>query len=103
MSNHSPVTRGVSFSLWLNKYQSLMRGFISIYESEPFDYDAGSAYEIGRQMAIHAKACGHKTKGKLIRRKPNSTEYVWVKSQYKEIELIARSLGFEPRKLVMRG
>lgn len=102
MSNHSPVTRPVSFSFWLNKYSSLMKGFISIYESEPFDYDAGSAYEIGRQMAIHAKACGHKTKGKLIRRKPNSQEFAWVKSQYKEIELIARGIGYPTSKLTMR-
>ena len=79
-------------------------GFLSVYNEEDFDPDINSsAYEIGRQMAIIAKAYGYKTKGGLIRRKPKSEEYAWVKTKLRELKYIARSLGYKSSGLKIRN
>lgn len=94
----------VRFDMWLNKHSKLKQGFISVYDNEDFDPDINSsAYEIGRQMAIMAKTLGYKTKGGLIRRKPNSSEFAWVKTKVKELEHIARSLGYHPKQMTIRN
>lgn len=103
MSNTSDKSKGVSFQVWLTSKRMLQVGFISIYENEPFNPEFNSsAYEIGRQIAVEAKLRGFKTKGGLLRRKPKSTEYAWVKTKYPELERIARSLGWRPSQLILR-
>ena len=102
-SNHTGKTKTVSFEKWLTSKPGLKQGFISVYDNEPFDPDVvSSAYEIGRQIAIVAKTSGFKTKGALIRKKPNSSDYAWVKTKYPELNKFAKSLGFATRELVIR-
>ena len=104
MRNTSDKSHSISFQTWLTSKHMLQVGFISVYDNEPFNPDFNSsAYEIGRQIAIEAKLLGYKTKGALIRRKPKSIEYAWVKTKYSVIELIAKSIGWRPSQMIIRN
>ena len=100
MTNLPKATKAITAETWLNKHYQLKVGFVSVYDNEPFNHSNDSiAYELGRQMAIVAKASGHKTKGGLIRRKPNSNEFAWVGTKIREITYLVHSIGYKPAQL----
>lgn len=102
MKNGLIATRTVKFEIWADK-SNLKKGFISVYDEEPFDDTINSpAYEIGRQTAILAKARGYKTKGVLLRRKPKSTQYAWVKTKINILQELIMDLGWDAKRLVIR-
>lgn len=101
-SNQAKKVTRISFDKWLNSRKGLRDGFISVYDNAEFNPEGSSAYEVGRQIAILAKANGYKTKGILLRKKPNSDDYAWVKTRYRDIEALAQSLGFKRSKLLIR-
>lgn len=101
-SNQANKIKVVNFDSWLNSKKGLREGFISVYDNAEFNSEGSSSYEVGRQIAIIAKANGYKTKGILLRKKPKSDDYAWVKTRYRDIESLVRSLGFDTRKLLIK-
>ena len=90
-----------SFELWAERHKfHLIQGFMSVYNNEPFDYkmsDLGNrGYEIGRQVAVVAKAHGIQ-RGHFVRKAPNKEYYVWVKKNLKQLEVIF--FGLNPNRV----
>lgn len=98
MSNHTGDTVRVTLEQWINT-PDIQRGILSIYSSESFDYQNNSrGYEIGRQIAILAKSAGLKTRGTILRKKPNSTQMAIVKTKMFILQdIVHRQLGFNGR------
>ena len=95
MSNISEAVH-TSMERWL-QHPALKRGFLSIYNNEPFndtlEISQALGYEIGRQIAVVAKANGYKTKGKLIRKVAKSERFDWVKTNKQVLIDIVYSLN----------
>lgn len=71
----------ITLEQWLNN-PGIRRGILSVYAGEPFNYeDNRASYEIGRQIAILAKASGLRTRGSILRKKPNSEILAIVKTK----------------------
>lgn len=93
-------SKRVGIERWLNIDSAMIEGVLSVYAGDPFDYTRDSfAYELGRQIAVLAKTRGFKTKGTLVRRKPNSHQMAWVKTKINDIHSIVLELGHMPRSL----
>lgn len=92
----------LSFAAWINA-PGIHKGILSVYADELFDYnDNRHSYEIGRQIAILAKTAGLKTKGSLIRKKPNSNTYAIVKTKYPVlVDIILNKLMLDQKKLII--
>lgn len=101
-SNQNFKRTTITFEYWVNKSYDFKVGFVSVYDNEAFDMSKDFvAYELGRQVAIIAKIKGHKTKGTLIRRKANSSEFAWVKTKMRVLEDIAWDMGFKPEHMAI--
>lgn len=85
---------------WLN-IPSIHSGILSVYNGEPFNYDISSpGYEIGRQIAILAKSAGLKTRGTILRKKPNSQRMGIVKTKLPILnDILYRQIGFSAAQL----
>ena len=99
MSN-SPKGTQVTVEQWINN-PGIRRGILSVYANESFDYnDNRGSYEIGRQIAILAKAAGLSTRGAILRKKPNSQMMAVVKTKMPILtNIIYRELKFKPEQL----
>jgi hypothetical protein len=87
----------ISFDVWLNSYPEKVRGFMSVYNDEPFDYDRGTpAYELGRQLALLAKLDGLR-RSDLVRKRPKIEAYAFTKTKIHLVEQIAVLAGFWQR------
>ena len=81
MSNIQTHSKRVTLEVWIN-HPRIQAGILSVYAEEPFDYIKSSpGYDIGRQIAILAKVAGLKTRGAILRKKPNSTQMAIVKTK----------------------
>lgn len=92
----SNITHGssVSFETWLNRYPEKVRGFMSVYNDEPFDYDKGTpGYELGRQLAVLAKRDGLR-RSDLVRKRPKVDAYAFTKTKMARLAELARQAGF---------
>jgi hypothetical protein len=100
MSNVQKENNTVPLERWINN-RNIRRGILSVYANEPFNYDDDSrGYEIGRQIAICAKAMGFKTRGTILRKKPNSEQMAIVKTKLKALTwIIYYDLGFSTGQL----
>jgi hypothetical protein len=93
MSNIVQETE-ISFDAWLNQYPDKVRGFMSVYNDEPFDYDRGTpGYELGRQLAVMAKRDGLR-RSDLVRKRPKVDAYAFTKTKIHLVEQIAVLAGF---------
>jgi len=92
----------VTLEQWINN-PGIRKGILSSYASEPFDYaDNRAAYEIGRQIAIIAKGKGLKTRGSILRKKPNSQLMAIVKTKLPILQnIVYYELGFKPSQLAV--
>ena len=99
MSN-SRTGNSVTLEQWINA-PSIRRGILSVYAGEPFDYEQNSAgYEIGRQIAILAKSEGLRTRGSILRKKPNSEQMAIVKTKLSLLSsIVYRKLQFTPEQM----
>lgn len=100
MSNLVSKGQAVSLELWINN-PGIRKGILAIYSNEPFDYDDHrSSYEIGRQIALLAKASGLSTRGTVLRKKPNSNMMAIVKTKMPILsDIIYKQLMFRPEQL----
>lgn len=95
-------SKRVGIERWLNTDPAMIEGVLSVYAGDPFDYTRDSfAYEIGRQIAVLAKTKGFKTRGTLVRKKPNSQQMAWVKTKINDVHSIVLELGHMPRSLAI--
>lgn len=94
------VGREITLEKWINNI-GIRKGILSVYAGEPFNYDDNRAsYEIGRQIAILAKANGLKTRGSILRKKPNSETMAIVKTKMPILKrIIYVELGFKSDQL----
>lgn len=100
MTNNVRAGQAVSLERWINT-PGIRKGILAVYANEPFDYgDNRMAYEIGRQIAVLAKASGLHTRGSVLRRKPNSQVMAVVKTKMPLLsDIIYRQLMFKPEQL----
>ena len=100
MSNSIGKTRTLSLETYLSN-PSLVYGFWAYYEDEPFDYDIDClGYEIGRQLGAAAKGLGYTVKSQLIRRKPKSKEFYFMKNKVKILaQILYYEMGYSPLNL----
>lgn len=100
----SNTQKGVSVGLekWINNYY-IQQGILSFYAGEPFDYDkTNPGYEIGRQIALLAHSKGLKTRGSILRKKPNSQQMAIVKTKMNVLHnIVYRELGFRSSQLAV--
>lgn len=83
----------VSFEDWLNMHQEKVRGFLSIYNNEPFDYEKDTpGYEIGRQLAVLAKQDGLR-RSDLVRKRPKVEAYAFTKTKMSRLYQLAEKAG----------
>jgi hypothetical protein len=96
--------KGTSVGLeqWINNYY-IQQGILSFYAGKPFDYDrATPGYEIGRQIAALAYSKGLKTRGSILRKKPNSQQMAIVKTKMNILHnIVYRELGFHSSTLAV--
>jgi hypothetical protein len=99
MSN-IPKGKQVAVEQWINN-PGIRKGILSVYANESFDYtDNRGSYEIGRQIALLAKAAGLSTRGTILRKKPNSQVMAIVKTKMPILtDIIYRQLMFKPEHL----
>lgn len=89
--------RQVSFEDWLNMRSEKVRGFLSFYNGEPFNYDGATpGYEIGRQLAVLAKLDGLR-RSDLVRKRPKVEAYAFTKTKMPRLQQLAREAGFFKR------
>lgn len=90
----------VSVEQWINN-PGIRKGILSVYANESFDYeDNRASYEIGRQIAMLAKAAGLATRGSILRKKPNSQMMAVVKTKMPILtNIVYRELMFTPSQL----
>lgn len=90
----------VTLEQWINT-PGIRKGILAIYANEPFDYnDNRASYEIGRQITLLAKEEGLRTRGSILRKKPNSQQMAIVKTKLTVLSQIVYSkLGFSPDQL----
>jgi hypothetical protein len=102
MGNTRKAAETVSLEKWINN-NNIQQGILSYYEGKPFDYDNNtSGYEIGRQIAILAVSYGLKTRGLILRRKPNSQQMAIVKTKMPILQkIVYREIGFKPSRLIV--
>jgi hypothetical protein len=94
MSSNLSIGKQVSFETWLNSYPEKVRGFMSVYSDQPFDYDkATSGYELGRQLAVMAKLDGLR-RSDLVRKRPKIEAYAFTKTKMPRLEQLAIQAGF---------
>ena len=100
MTNNVKAGQAVSLERWINT-PGIRKGILAVYANEPFDYsDNRMAYEIGRQIAVLAKAAGLYTRGSVLRRRPNSQVMAVVKTKMPILsDIIYRQLMFKPEQL----
>lgn len=82
----------LTFEQWVQRPE-FVRGFLSVYNDEPFDYDTGTRrYELGRQLAVMAKLDGLR-RSDLVRKKPKVDQYAFVKTRLSRLEALAAQAG----------
>jgi hypothetical protein len=98
----SNTSNGVSVTLeqWINN-PGIRKGILAVYANEPFDYeDNRASYEVGRQIAILAKEAGLKTRGAILRKKPNSEQMAIVKTKMPLLQnIIYKQMQYKPSQL----
>lgn len=101
MSNRQ-IGASVTLEQWINN-PGIRKGILSTYSGEPFDYeDNRASYEIGRQIALLAKSKGLRTRGSILRKKPNSQLMAIVKTKLPILQdIIYYQLGFKPSQLAV--
>jgi hypothetical protein len=86
--------RRVSFEDWLNMRPEKVRGFLSVYNDEPFDYESDTpGYEVGRQLAVLAKQDGLR-RSDLVRKRPKVEAYAFTKTKMGRLYQLAERAGF---------
>ncbi len=100
MQNYTPRSQTVSMESYLAN-PSLVYGFRCCYDNEPFDPEINClGYEIGRQLGAAAKAVGYNVKSQLIRRKPNSKEFYFMKNKIKVLsQILYYEMGYRTQSL----